>query len=80
MKNTEQTGTVEMPVKTKVSYAKLYVTRGGEKPYYGIEYHSIEDDTIHCGFGSYNIEYVKEWLVECFDFIYHQSSDQKERV
>ena len=61
------------PARIKVSYIKIFVTEWknnpDHKPYYQIEYHDLSDDEIHCGFGSYKLEYVQRWAVECFDIV-----------
>lgn len=38
-----------------------------DKPCYSIQYYDLADNTWHIGYSSYNLDYVREWLAECFE-------------
>lgn len=53
--------------KEKVKCARI-VERGiFEDRYYEIEYVTLDGET-HIGYGSYNIEFVQDWLETCFEY------------
>jgi len=56
-------------VKIKVTSADVIVRMIADKPYYEIKYHKIGCNKYHTGFGSYNLDYVFEWLQECFEIV-----------
>jgi len=53
--------------KIKVSSAEIVVHGTKEKPYYEIKYRDLSDGQIHIGYSSYNLDFVFEWLEECFE-------------
>lgn len=55
--------------KIKVSYADVIVERIDGKPYYNIKYFDIEKNQGYIGFGSYNLDYVYDWLEKFFDVV-----------
>lgn len=68
-----QPNTIE---KIKVSSAEILVHGTKEKPYYEIKYRDLSDGQIHEGYGSYNLDYVFEWLEECFEIIPEKDADR----
>lgn len=38
-----------------------------DKPCYSIQYYDLADNTWHIGYSSFNLDYVREWLTECFE-------------
>lgn len=50
-----------------------------EKPYYEIKYHDLSDRQTHVGYSSYNLDFVFEWLEECFEII-NQAADTIETL
>lgn len=65
--------------KEKVSYAKIVVRGTKEKPYYEIEYYDLCDEKVHVGYGSYNLNFVFDWLNECFEVVEDvKTKEQKE--
>ena len=54
--------------KIKVTSAEIVVQGTVERPYYEIKYYDL-DGKCHIGYSSYNLNYVFEWLEECFDII-----------
>lgn len=40
-----------------------------EELYYEIIYYDVSDNMWHTGFGSYNFDFVQEWLKEYFDVV-----------
>lgn len=40
-----------------------------DKPYYSIRYFDLDDCRLHVGYSSYKLEFVVEWLRECFDIV-----------
>lgn len=55
--------------KIKTHFAQIIVRSISEKPYYEILYFDTEDRSYHIGFGSYCLDYVFEWLSECFEIV-----------
>lgn len=63
--------TVDIDTCKKVKAISPTIVVGGklEKPYYSIIYYDVSDNNWHQGYGSYNLEYVREWLSNCFEVI-----------
>lgn len=40
-----------------------------EEPYYEIIYYDVSDNMWHTGFGSFNLDFVQEWLKQYFDIV-----------
>ena len=57
-----------MNKKKRVSSAEIIKRFINEKPYYEIKYKEIGKEEYCLGYGSYNLNYVLEWLNECFEF------------
>lgn len=57
-----------MNKKKRVSSAEIIKRFINEKPYYEIKYKEIGKEEYCLGYGSYNLNYVLQWLNECFDF------------
>ena len=53
----------------KTPSAKIIARKGGNKPYYEIEYYDMEDKKTHIGYSSYDLKKVLGWIVEYFDII-----------
>lgn len=62
--------------KIKVSSAEIVVHGIKDKPYYEIKYRDLSDGQIHEGYSSYNLDYVFEWLEECFEIIPEKDADR----
>lgn len=67
----------ECTEKIKVSSAEIVVHGTREKPYYEIKYHDLSDGQTRVGYSSYNLDFVFEWLEECFEII-NQVADTTE--
>lgn len=65
--------------KHKVKSAEIVVWKIGEKPYYGIKYFDLSDNEYHIGYGSYKLEYVFEWLEQCFKIVEKNTNADKIR-
>lgn len=65
--------------KHKVKSAEIVVWKIGEKPYYGIKYFDLSDNEYHIGYGSYKLEYVFEWLEQCFEIVEKNTNADKIR-
>ncbi len=68
----------ECAEKIKVSSAEIVVHGTREKPYYEIKYHDLSDGQIHIGYSSYNLDFVFDWLEECFEIV-NQAADTIEQ-
>lgn len=55
--------------KIKVKSAEIIVRGTADKPYFEIKYYDITDRNYHIGYGSYNLNYVFDWLKECFEIV-----------
>lgn len=55
--------------KIKTPIAKIIVCGSPDKPYYNIQYFDPTDKEFHIGFGSYTIDYVREWLDVYFEVV-----------
>ena len=40
-----------------------------QQPYYCIRYYDLADKQVHIGFGSYCLDYVRQWKEECFEIV-----------
>lgn len=54
--------------KKKVSSAEIISRKIDGKPYYEIKFQKAGEDDYTVGYGSYKLDYVIEWLNECFEF------------
>ena len=54
-------------VKRKTNFAKIIVSGTVEKPYYEIMWFDYMDRQHHIGYGSYSLNFVFQWLAECFE-------------
>lgn len=57
-----------MNEKEKVSSAEIISRSIDGKPYYEIKFQKAGEDDYTVGYGSYKLDYVIEWLNECFEF------------
>lgn len=57
-----------MSEKEKVSSAEIISWNIDGKPYYGIKFKKVGEDDYTVGYGSYKLDYVINWLNECFEF------------
>lgn len=62
--------------KIRVSSAEIVVHGTKEKPYYEIKYRELSDGQIHIGYSSYNLDFVFEWLKECFETMPEKEDDR----
>ena len=53
--------------KRKTNFAKIIVSGTADKPYYEIMWLDYMDGQYHIGYGSYNLNFVFQWLAECFE-------------
>ena len=65
--------------KHKVKSAEIVVRKIAEKPYYEIKYFDLSDNEYHIGYGSYKLEYVFEWLEQCFEIVEKNTNADKIR-
>lgn len=65
--------------KHKVKSAEIVVRKIVEKPYYEIKYFDLSDNEYHIGYGSYKLEYVFEWLEQCFEIVEKNTNADKIR-
>ena len=55
--------------KVKVTEAEIVVHGTPAKPYYEIKYFDVADQQYHIGYSSYNLNFVFQWLEECFEIV-----------
>lgn len=55
--------------KTRAINQRIIVRMIDDKPYYSIRYFDLDDCRWHVGYSSYKLEFVVEWLRECFDIV-----------
>lgn len=65
--------------KHKVKSAEIVVRKISEKPYYEIKYFDLSDNEYHIGYSSYKLEYVFEWLEQCFEIVEKNTNADKIR-
>lgn len=65
--------------KHKVKSAEIVVRKIDEKPYYEIKYFDLSDNEYCIGYGSYKLEYVFEWLEQCFEIVEKNTNADKIR-
>ena len=65
--------------KHKVKSAEIVVRKIDEKPYYEIKYFDLSDNEYYIGYGSYKLEYVFEWLEQCFEIVEKNTNADKIR-
>ena len=53
--------------KRKTNFARIIVSGTAEKPYYDIMWFDYMDGQYHIGYGSYNLNFVFQWLSDCFE-------------
>jgi hypothetical protein len=58
---------IEPAEKVKAFVPQIIVYGIDEKPYYSISYYDVEKRVWYIGYGSYNIDFVRHWLSECFE-------------
>ena len=66
--------------KRKTHFAKVIVSGTAEKPYYDIIWFDYMDGQYHIGYGSYNLDFVFQWLSECFEIVDAPTVDAVEVV
>lgn len=66
--------------KHKVKSAEIVVRKIDEKPYYEIKYFDLSDNEYHIGYGSYKLEYVFEWLEQCFEIVEKEKKTNADNV
>ena len=54
--------------KIKVKSADIVVSGTATKLYFEIKYYTL-DDECHIGYSSYNLNFVFDWLKECFEIL-----------
>lgn len=62
-------GSEKKECKIKTPIARIIVCGSPDKPYYNIQYFDPTDKEFHIGFGSYVIDYVREWLDVYFEIV-----------
>ena len=55
--------------KIKAIYPHIVVSSKIYKPYYYIHWYDIEDKSMHIGYGSFNLKFVRKWLQEEFEVV-----------
>ena len=61
--------TNEETIKIKTTRVEIIVTGKSRKPYFQIRYFDLSDHETHIGYGSYKLEFVFQWLEDCFEII-----------
>lgn len=61
--------TIETIEKIRAINPEIIVRMINDKPYYSIRYFNLSDCRMHVGYSSYKLEFVVEWLRECFDIV-----------
>lgn len=56
----------QKPAKERVTSAQIIVTGSRKKPYYEIEYVTLDGET-HIGYSSYCLDFVFDFLETCFE-------------
>lgn len=64
--------------KEKVTFKIITIEGSKEKPYYGILYQKLDEDDYTLGYGSYNLDFVREWYDECLQLVEEHTEPQKE--
>lgn len=59
----------EQTEKIRTHHARIVVDGTAEKPYYSIEWFDPVKKVHYLGYSSYNIEFVFNWLSECFEIV-----------
>ena len=57
-----------MNEKEKVTSAEIISRKTDGKPYYGIKHKKVGEDHYTVGYSSYYLDYVIDWLNNCFEF------------
>lgn len=68
VKDVEKIIRSHMVEKEKVSSAEIISRNIDGKPYYEIKYKKVGEDYYTVGYSSYKLDYVVNWLNECFEF------------
>ena len=55
--------------KIKVTSAEIVVHGTAKKPYFEIKYQEIGSNHYNIGFSSYKLDFVFQWLKECFEIV-----------
>lgn len=63
--------------KVRAIRPEIIVSGNSEKPYYEISYYDVSDHMWHVGYGSYNLDYVEEWLRDCFEVVSINNDDKE---
>ena len=66
--------------KIKTHFAKIIVCKVEGKPYYNILWIDPTDRSYHVGYGSYNLDFVYQWLYEYFEMVDAPTVDAVEVV
>ena len=66
--------------KIKAIYPHIKVSVVDDKPYYCICWYGIENKEMNIGFGSFNLEFVCEWLQENFEVVENDFADLINRL
>lgn len=66
--------------KIKTHHARIVVGGTADKPYYSIEWYDTAKKVYYLGYSSYNIEFVFNWLSECFEIVDAPTVDAVEVV
>lgn len=62
--------------KIKVISAEIVVHGTVDKPYFELEYYTM-DGQCHIGYSSYNLENVFKWRKECFEIMTENQKDKQ---
>jgi hypothetical protein len=61
------TAGIEPAEKVKAFAPQIVVSGKPGTPYYNISWYDVVKRVWYIGYGSYNIEFVRKWLRECFE-------------
>ena len=67
-------------IKIKTHHARIVVDGTADKPYYSIEWFDPTKKEYYLGYSSYFIEFVFNWLSECFEIVDAPTVDAVEVV
>lgn len=65
----------ELSKKIRAIYPHIVVDGNGDKPYYSIHWFDVEGQTMCCGYSSFNLRFVREWLEDMFEVVEEDVGD-----
>lgn len=65
----------ELSKKIRAIYPHIVVGSNVDKPYYSIHWYDVEGQTMRCGYSSFNLGFVREWLEDMFEVVEEDVGD-----